>query len=97
MILNNLKLIEMQEKEFEKIKFRKLKLTLKKEITVNRKTDKEYSGFICGLFLASNPPHLPFSVRFIDESISREVNENIDPELATSINIFNIDRIELTK
>ena len=96
MILNNLKLIEMQEKEFEEIKFKKLKLIMKKNITVNQKTSKEFYGFICGLFLESNPPHIPFSIRFIDESVSKEVNRNIDPELAKSITIFNIDRIELT-
>lgn len=94
MALNEWDIIQMTASDFEPYKFRKLKVFTKQEMEINGVKGTEFIGFISGLYLAANPPNLPGSIKFIDESISPTINRRISDDFAKSIPVFQIERIE---
>ncbi|GEM_PF-3048479 len=95
MKIDNNTLLGMSAEDFLPHLFKKIKIRMNKEIKIGDKSGNEFYGYISKIYLTAFPPHKPLHIRFIDENISPTINRHIADTLATGINIFYIDFLEL--
>lgn len=95
MIFNQGNILRMTAEDFAEIKFKWLKVITNKDYEIAGEKGKEFVGFIIGLYLAANPPHLPTHINFVSEKSTSAISRNISPSLIDNIMVFDLDYIEL--
>ncbi len=95
MKLNQGVIIKMKAEDFNEFKFKWLKVVTKNEHEVAREIGKEFVGYISGLYLASNPPHLPTHINFVSKNSTSSIKKNVSQSLVHNIMVFDLDYIEL--
>lgn len=95
MIFNQGNILKMIAEDFDEIKFKWLKVITNKDYEIAGVKGKEFVGYITGLYLAANHPHLPTHINFVSEKSTSAIRNNISPSLIDNIMVFDIENIEL--
>lgn len=76
------------------ITFRKVQFETSREYACGGTTGTVFKGFFSSVRGASNPPHLPAYIRFVDQTIMSEIPDMVSSELEQEISILDFNWIE---